>query len=90
MLMKGLRTALVGIGFAISIAACDGGHSTNGKATGAHVLRNGLSAADPGVPVPGELAGEFDDCLSACRAAADACEKTCCQEVTGSGECFVE
>jgi len=90
MSMKGLRRTLVGIGFVCSIAACDGGQPPVAKPIDVHVLRNSLSAADPGVPVPSELAGEFDDCLVACEAAPEACAQSCCEVVTGSGECFLE
>jgi len=87
MSMKGFRTALVGIGLAFSIVACDGGHSKVGAPIDVHVQRNGLAAA---APVPSERAGEFDDCLGACEAAPEACVRSCCEEVTGSAQCFVE
>src|SRR5262249_41176491 len=87
MSMKGLRTALMGIGLAFSIAACDGGHSKVGVPGDPRVQRNALAAA---VPVPSERAVEFDDCLGACEAAPEASVQSCCEEVTGSAQCFVE
>jgi len=86
MLMKGLRTALVGIGIALSMAACASADTPAGRAPDVHVQRNSLD----GVAVPSELAGALDDCLGACEAGPETCVATCCEEVTGSPQCSVD
>jgi hypothetical protein len=106
--MRGLRTTLLAVGFAFSIAACDSGGTGSVQApVDEHVHRNALIELDwgavanssvcngfePGRPVPVANEDEFGFCMNNCvtpPSGEPGCQQTCCEEVTGCEQCFVQ
>src|SRR5215470_3208309 len=94
-MLRGLGKAVFALTFAFAIGACDSAPTTLKGTVDPRLHHLAVVASDSACAVPASNESDLAQCLEACAsspsgAGDEACEQSCCTEVTGCTECFVE